>query len=68
MDLDKLNRAKEIQRQLTQIQGYIDHFPDLDTWDFIGVLLAEDFGDYKDKALWTLHSKARLLEVEFSEL
>lgn len=68
MDLDKLNRAKEIQRELTMLRSFVDEFPVLQTWDFIAELLAEDYDNYKEDALRSLNYKIRVLELEFSEL
>lgn len=68
MDLDKLNRAKEIQRQINQIQDYIDNFPGLYEGDFISYLLEDDYENYKKLALCTLNAKGYLLKAEFEEL
>lgn len=68
MDLDKLDRAKEIQRQLYQIQEYIDNFPSLYEGDFISQLVADDYENYKEYALITLKAKIRVLQHEFKEM
>lgn len=68
MDLDKLDRAKEIQRQLTMLRSFVENFPVLETWDFIAELLADEYDDYKEDALRSLNHKIRVLELEFSEL
>ena len=68
MDLDKLMRGKQIQRQLAELRSYAENFPDIITWESVAEVLKDDFDEYKQKALDTLNYEIAALEAEFKEL
>lgn len=68
MDIDKLERAKEIQQCLRLLRKYIEGFPHLGAFDFIAEILDRDYEDYKENALRTLNKEIALLEQEFKQL